>query len=83
MGAVGEATIHVLHVDDESSFLEVSKLILEQQGSFQVESASCVDEAFVMLGKREFDVVISDYEMPDKSGLDFLKLLKSKETEST
>ena len=78
VGAVGEGLIHVLHVDDESRFLEVIELILEQQGSFQVECASSVEKAFVKLGKREFDVVVSDYQMPIKDGLQFLRELRAR-----
>jgi PAS domain S-box-containing protein len=72
----GNNIIHVLHVDDDSSNLEISKTILLEMGNFTVDFASCVDEALGKLAMKDYDVVVSDYEMPQKTGLDFLLELK-------
>ncbi|MGD8506152.1 MAG: PAS domain S-box protein [Candidatus Bathyarchaeota archaeon] len=71
-----EALIQVLHVDDDASFLKAAKPILEMQGNFRVETASSVEEATEILEKKSFDVIVSDYVMPGKTGLDFLKELR-------
>jgi len=71
-----EAPIRVLHVDDEAGFLKVAKQILEMQGAFQVETASSVEEAIKKMKRKRFDVVVSDYQMPEKDGLEFLKELR-------
>ena len=68
--------IRVLQVDDDRSILEISKQILLDIGSFKIDNAYSVDEAFKKLSSTSYDVVISDYEMPFKNGLDFLKELK-------
>jgi len=68
--------IKVLHVDDEISFLKVSKQCLEMEGHFQVDTASSVEEAFEKMKNEQFDVVVSDYMMPGKDGLEFLKELR-------
>lgn len=68
--------MRVLHVDDECGFLEVSKLCLEIQGRFHVDTALSVDKALERLRKEKYDVVVSDYLMPGKDGLDFLKELR-------
>ena len=68
--------IRILHVDDEASLLKASKQILEMQGSFQVDSVSSVEEAYAKLDEKKFDVIVSDYQMPTKDGLQFLKELK-------
>ena len=73
--------IHVLHVDDDISILEVSKQILTDMGSFEIDYACCVNEAFQKLASRQYDVVISDYEMPQKDGLQFLKELREQNNE--
>jgi len=65
-----------LHVDDDPSILEISKQILMDMGSFEIEDACCVAEAFKKLSTGQYDVVVSDYEMPQKNGLDFLKELR-------
>jgi PAS domain S-box-containing protein len=68
--------IKVLHVDDDAAFLKLAKRLLQAEGSFQVETASSVQEAFERMKKVEFDVIVSDYKMPDKDGLAFLKELR-------
>lgn len=68
----------VLHVDDDACFLKTAKPILEMQGTFQVDVASSVEEAIERMETEEYDVVISDYQMPGKDGLQFLKELREK-----
>jgi DNA-binding NarL/FixJ family response regulator len=76
-----KAAIRVLHVDDEPSILEVSKEILMDLGNFEIDHACCVDEAFKKLVTGCYDAVISDYDMPQKNGLDFLKQLRLQKNE--
>jgi PAS domain S-box-containing protein len=71
-----ERSIKVLHVDDDLSFLKVAKQCLEMQGEFQVETACSVDEAIEKMKKRSHDVIVSDYQMPGKDGLEFLEMLR-------
>jgi DNA-binding NtrC family response regulator len=68
--------IRILHVDDDSSMLKLSKQVLADMGSFEIDHAGCVDEAFQKLSSGRYDVVVSDYEMPKKDGLEFLKELR-------
>jgi len=68
--------LDVLLVDDEKDFLEVAKELLERERNFKVAVASSVDEALKKLSKSAFDVVVSDYKLGEKSGLDLLQLLK-------
>ena len=70
--------IHVLHVDDELGFLKGAKQILEMQGNLKVETALSAEEALKKMEKKTFDVVVSDYQMPEKDGLEFLRELREK-----
>ena len=71
--------IRILHVDDDSSFLEISRTILnDTDEDLIVDSALSVDDAFSKLALRQYDVIISDYEMPNKNGLDFFRELRAK-----
>ena len=68
--------IRILHVDDDKSMSDIFRAMLtELNGSFVIDSASDVDEALEKLADNNYDVIVSDYEMPIKNGLDFLKEL--------
>ena len=71
--------IKVLHVDDEPDFLDVAKAFLEVTDEIKVD---CAVSAKEVLAKgpdflHDFDAVISDYQMPDMDGLQFLNAFKS------
>jgi DNA-binding NtrC family response regulator len=46
------------------------------EGNIKVETATSVNEAFENLKQFHYNVVVSDYEMPGKNGLQFLEELK-------
>lgn len=73
---IKQESLHVLHVDDDASFLQVSKLILELENKFEIDTVTSVDAAFCKLKTQSYDAVVCDYEMPLKNGLDFLKELR-------
>ncbi len=69
--------IHILHIDDDQSIQEITKLmLLELNDGLEINWASCVDDAFKKLVVGNYDVVVCDYEMPQKDGLQLLKLLR-------
>ena len=76
VGIIEEVPIRVLHVDDEAGFLRVAKQCLEMEGNLKVETASSVEEAMEKLEEKDFDTIVSDYVMPGKDGLEFLKELR-------
>ncbi len=49
------------------------------KGNFDIDNAYSVDEAFKKLSSKRYDVVISDYQLPVKNGLEFLKELKEQQ----
>jgi PAS domain S-box-containing protein len=74
--------IRLLFVDGDPSFIDVTRQILMDINTcFEIEAASCVDEAFEKLETGNFDAVVSDYELPQKNGLDFLKELRENKNE--
>jgi PAS domain S-box-containing protein len=77
-----KSVIHVLYVDDDPSIIEVSKQILmDIDARFEINDACCVDEAFKKLETGQYDVVVSDYELPLKNGLEFLRELREQHIE--
>src|SRR5665647_2572603 len=70
-------SIRILHVDDDPSIQELTKLmLLDFDNSIEIDSACCVDKGLTQLAAKTYDLVVSDYEMPQKNGLDFLQELR-------
>ena len=76
VGSDDEIQILVLHVDDETGFLEATKQILEMKAPVHVYVAASVEVAKEILKTKKVDVVVSDYELPEENGLEFLKELR-------
>ena len=66
----------MLHVDDEESLLRITKQCLEIEGDIIVESSLSADDALQRIKKECFNAVVSDYHMPGKDGISFLKELR-------
>ncbi len=64
--------IRILAVDDSKSTLEVLKRNLQSNG-YEVFTALRVAEALPLLEKIDFDLVITDYRMPQATGLDLIR----------
>jgi DNA-binding NtrC family response regulator len=69
--------IRILHVDNDASFLNMAKQCLELEGDIEVESTNSVKAALDLLKTKRFDVIVSDYFMAEKDGLEFLTELKA------
>jgi two-component system response regulator PilR (NtrC family) len=65
----------ILVVDDERSMQEFLEIFLRRQG-YDVTTAGDVDSALVALGADDYDLVISDLQMPGKTGLDLLREMR-------
>ena len=70
--------IHVLLVDDEPALCEITKIFLEREGGVVVTPSLSAGEALQKIGAENFDVIVSDYEMPGMSGIDLLKALNAR-----
>ena len=66
----------ILVVDDERSIRELLEIVLKKEG-FAVTVAPNAIEALERSRTIEFDLVVSDINMPDKSGIDLLRELRS------
>ncbi|MFA5332280.1 MAG: response regulator [Methanoregula sp.] len=69
--------IKALYVDDEPDLLTIGKLFLERSGRITLDTAFSAKEAIRQLKKSSYDVVISDYQMPDVDGIRFLKKIRA------
>lgn len=68
--------ISVLYVDDEAALLDLGKIFLERTGDFSVTTIDSASAAMALLETEPFDAIISDYQMPDVDGLEFLKQVR-------
>jgi len=65
----------ILVTDDDTTCRNSIQKILEREGHV-VEGAPDVDRALEAIARRNFDLIICDYRMPGKSGLDLLAELR-------
>lgn len=70
------ADFHILIVDDEASQREILAGFLKKK-RYDVHHSGSAREALVKIRNNRFDLVLSDYRMPDKSGFDLLQEIKS------
>jgi len=71
------SSIKVLLIDDEPELLNVSKQFLELDRSIFVDTSLSATDALKLIGRREYDVIVSDYQMPMKDGIQLLKEIRS------
>ncbi|MGA2919059.1 PAS domain S-box protein [Methanoregula sp.] len=68
--------IAVLYVDDELVLLEPTKISLEKKKGFFVDTAMSAKEALEKIAARSYDVIVSDYQMPEMDGIQLLRKLR-------
>lgn len=68
-------SLKLLILDDHKVFSESLKHVFESQG-FEVFSVTNPNMAYGILKTQRIDIVISDIEMPEMSGINFVKMLK-------
>lgn len=70
--------IRVLYLDDESDLLEIGKLFLEAGSEFLVTTIVSPKAALDLLSQEHFDAIVSDYQMEELDGIQFLKAVRER-----
>ncbi len=65
----------ILIVDDEKPIRELISQIVKREG-YECKTASCVDEALDLLVLNNYSLVVSDINMPGKTGIDLLNSIR-------
>jgi DNA-binding response OmpR family regulator len=71
----GDVQKSILIVDDETSVRELLTRFFEGE-QFEVWQAADGNEAMHMVGKRPFDVVVTDLKMPGPDGIEVLRQIR-------
>jgi len=72
---------NILIVDDEKSLLDLLAVVFKKEG-YSVKTAISGPKAREILEKEDVDLVITDIKMPQMSGMDVLKFVKGKDSET-
>ena len=73
---------HILIVDDEESSRELCRVTL-QEPERDITMCSDAQEALDELGRKTFDLVLTDMVMPGLSGLDLLERIKAERSDTS
>ncbi|MFB6110441.1 MAG: response regulator [Halodesulfurarchaeum sp.] len=70
-------SIDILHVDDDPSFAELAADFLERENEqFSIETGTSASDALDRMAEKRFDCIVSDYDMPDQNGIEFLETVR-------
>ena len=71
-----ETAANVLHVENNTSFAEMSSTYFERIDDIVVDIEGSAADGLAALEDVDYDCVISDYELPGMDGLEFLKTVR-------
>ena len=66
----------ILLVDDSPVTLEFTRHILEVSGHFGIDTAETAMKALEMLQQKQYHLVITDQEMPEQTGQEFIASIR-------
>src|SRR5437763_1254797 len=70
----------ILIIDDEAGIRESLETLLEFEG-YSVESAEDGEEGMARLSERTFDLVLLDFALPDRNGLEILGDIRARDSQ--
>jgi PAS domain S-box-containing protein len=68
----------ILYVDDDVNLLNLNKIFMEKSGEFRIDTVSSAPEALEKITTTRYDAILSDYQMPDMDGIEFLKIVRAR-----
>jgi two-component system chemotaxis response regulator CheY len=71
------STKSILLVEDSATTRALIRAVIDEMGDFNTVEASSGFEALKLLPTQEFDLVITDINMPDINGLELINFLKN------
>ena len=68
---------NILLVEDDKTFIQILQGFLIKHGH-EVDAKNCIKDAVASIEKKEYELILLDYRLPDGIGLDLIKLLRSR-----
>ena len=68
----------VLIIDDQQELLDVTRLFLERYGEMEVQTTTSAKDALSLMKDTPFDALVVDFDLPEISGIEFLKIIRAK-----
>ncbi|EMA01922.1 PAS domain S-box-containing protein [Haloarcula vallismortis] len=73
-------TMQILHVDDEPGFAEMTASFLEREDErLVVQTATSAAAGVETLAEDDIECIVSDYDMPEQNGIQFLKAVREQD----
>ncbi len=69
----------ILIVEDSSTTRALIRAVIDELGDFETVEASTGFEALKILPQQQYDLIITDINMPDINGLELINFLRSNE----
>ncbi len=70
----------ILIIDDEAAIRESLQTLLEME-NYSVDCAATGEEGLNRIAERPFDIVLLDFALPDKNGLEVLREIRERDSE--
>ena len=70
-------TVRVLHVEDDGQFADLAETFLQRElADVTIQHADDPTEGMELLAESAVDCIVSDYDMPDINGIEFLEAVR-------
>ena len=70
--------LQILYVDDEELLLDIAKEFLESDPDIMMDTAGSAEEAIGKMGRKCYDLILSDYQMWPVDGIALLKDIRNR-----
>ena len=72
--------INILVVDDFSTMISIVTNLLKELGFTNIDDANDGSKAWPMIQTGKYDFIVSDWNMPEMTGIELLKRVRADET---